>query len=55
MTESTPPFSLYETGFLHEDGLIRELRTYRLVDQILFHTPQSLEYLRFVKAEEARS
>ena len=41
-------FSLYEGGTISKDILIKELKTYRLVDQYLFHTPKSLEYLKFV-------
>ena len=45
-------FSLYEQGLLGKHELITELRTYKLVDQMLFHTERSLECLTFVKAEE---
>lgn len=41
-------FSLYEGGTISRDTLIRELKTYRLVDQYLFHTEASLGYLKFV-------
>lgn len=44
-------FALFEGGFLDKTGLISELRAYRLVDQILFHTAKSLECLDFIKAE----
>ena len=47
-------FALYESGFLDKSGLIRELRTYSLVDQMLFHTKLSLKYLQFIEAEEVR-
>lgn len=42
-------FSLYEGGTISKDILIKELKTYRLVDQFLFHTAKSLEYLKFVR------
>lgn len=42
-------FALFEQGFLQEDALIRELRTYQLVDQVLFHTEKSLSSLCFIK------
>lgn len=42
-------FSLYEQGFLDKDGLMRELRAYKLVDQVLFHTERSLATLRYVR------
>ena len=45
-------FALYESNLLDKEGLIRELRTYELVDQFLFHTEQSLQYLTFIEAKE---
>ena len=45
-------FALYEGGVLSKQELIRELRTYKLVDQYLFHTSQALQYLSFVEAKE---
>ena len=45
-------FALYESNLLDKEGLIRELRTYELVDQYLFHTEQSLQYLTFIEAKE---
>lgn len=47
-------FALYEGGFLNKKELIQELKTYRLVDQLLFHTSKSLTYLNYLKAEEVR-
>jgi len=47
-------FSLYESGFIDRPSLIRELRAYTLVDQMLFHTERALEYLRFIEAKEIR-
>ena len=44
-------FSLYESGIISKDVLIKELKTYRLVDQYLFHTPKALEFLKFVSAK----
>ena len=41
-------FALYEGGSIGKDTLIAELRTYRLVDQYLFHTEQALPYLTFL-------
>ena len=43
--------SLWEEVFLDEDETIRRLKTFKLVDQILFHTDKSLSYLHFQKAE----
>ena len=45
-------FSLYEDGMIDKKGLINELRTYSLADQILFHTQKSLNYLSYIKSEE---
>lgn len=44
-------FSLFEDGFLSRVQLIEELRTYNLVDQVLFHTEQSLETICFFNAK----
>ena len=41
-------FALFESGLIDKQTLIRELKTYTLVDQLLFHTPQALESLSFV-------
>lgn len=45
-------FSLYEQGLLGKQELIAELKTYNLVDQMLFHTENSLDCIIFIKAEE---
>ena len=45
-------FALYEGGLLNKQELIRELKTYLLVDQLLFHTESALSYLIFLEAEE---
>ena len=42
-------FALFEAGLIDKQTLIRELKTYTLVDQLLFHTPQALEALSFVE------
>lgn len=44
-------FALFEGGTISREGLIAELRTYRLVDQFLFHTNKALAYLNFVDAK----
>ena len=41
-------FSLFEGGIISKEILIKELKTYRLVDQYLFHTAKALPYLRFM-------
>ena len=43
-------FALYEGGTISKDVLIHELKTYRLVDQYLFHTDADLAHLRFITA-----
>ena len=45
-------FALYEGGLLSKQNLIAELKTYKLVDQYLFHTPKALEAISFIKATE---
>lgn len=45
-------FALFEGGVLSKEELIRELKTYRLVDQYLFHTEEALQYLTFVDGKE---
>lgn len=47
-------FALYEAGLLSKSTLITELKTYRLVDQFLFHTNEALKAIKFIKAEEIR-
>ena len=49
--------NVYETLTLFEDGIITKaeaivrLKTYKLVDQVLFHTEASLKILHFVDSE----
>lgn len=43
-------FGLYEAGAISLETLIRELKTYNLVDQYLFHTERSLATLCFIGA-----
>ena len=45
-------FALYEGGLLNKQELIKELKTYVLVDQLLFHTSRSLACLKFKEAKE---
>ena len=44
--------NLYEQGFLGKKELLKELRTWKYVDQFCFHTEESLKYLQFKKSEE---
>ncbi len=43
-------FALYEAQLIGKETLISELKTYRLVDQYLFHTERSLEAICFVES-----
>lgn len=45
-------FALFEGGIINKQELIAQLRTYRLVDQYLFHTPQALKAITFIDAKE---
>lgn len=40
-------FALYEGGLMTKQNLIAELKTYKLVDQYLFHSPKSLQAIKF--------
>ncbi len=45
-------FGLYESGAIGIDTLIRELKTYKLVDQYLFHTDKALATLHFIESKK---
>lgn len=47
-------FALYEQGLLGKQELIAELKTYKLIDQMLFHTEKALRTLSFTQAKEVR-
>ena len=47
-------FALYEGGLIDILTLISDLKTYKLVDQYLFHTEQSLKALKFIEAGEIK-
>ncbi len=47
-------FALYEGGLINKQTLISELKTYKLVDQYLFHTEKSLQALTFIEAKEIK-
>ena len=46
--------TLWESGFYDEEQTIRQLKTFKLIDQYLLHTDKALAYLHFLKAEEIR-
>ncbi len=45
-------FNLYESGIITKSELIKRLKTYKLADQILFHTDESLKCLTFIGYKE---
>ena len=45
-------FALYEGGLIDKQTLISELKTYKLIDQYLFHTEKALEFIHFIDVEE---
>ncbi|MBP5541419.1 MAG: DUF3990 domain-containing protein [Bacteroidales bacterium] len=47
-------FNLYESGIISKRELIRRLKTYKLVDQLLFHTERSLETVKYIGYKEVR-
>ena len=47
-------FALYEGGLINKQQLIAELKTYKLVDQYLFHTEEALKALTFIEAKEVK-
>lgn len=47
-------FTLYEAGVFDKQQLIVELKTYELIDQLLFHTPESLKLLTFINSIEIK-
>lgn len=44
-------FTLYEGGIISLPTLIQELKTYKLVDQYLFHTENSLQAIKFIESK----
>lgn len=44
-------FGLYESEAIGVESLIRELKTYKLVDQYLFHTEKALASLNFIESK----
>lgn len=45
-------FTLYEGGIISMPTLIQELKTYKLVDQYLFHSEKSLTAIKFIESIE---
>lgn len=44
-------FALYEQNFIDKEGLLKELKAYKLVDQLLFHTEKSLSTLQYIESK----
>lgn len=45
-------FAVYESGLLSKEQLIVELKTYKLVNQVLLHTDKALSAIKFIEAKE---
>lgn len=45
-------FAFYESGLFDKERLIVELKTYRLVNQILLHTEKALSNIKFIESKE---
>lgn len=45
-------FTLFEGGIISMPTLIQELKTYKLVDQYLFHTERSLKIIKFIESKK---
>lgn len=45
-------FNLYESGIITKADLIRRLKAYKLVDQLLFHTERSLATIKCIGYKE---
>ncbi len=41
----------FENRFMDMESAIRELRTYKLADQISFHTEEAINSLKFIEKE----
>lgn len=47
-------FALYEQGLLNKQELILELKTFTLIDQMVFHTEAGLEFLKLIEVKEVQ-
>ena len=47
-------FTLYEGGIISLQTLIHELKTYKLVDQYLFHTERALNAIKYIESIEVK-
>ena len=44
----------YENGDIDKAAALKNLKTEKLCDQILFHTERSLDYLQYIETEVSR-
>ena len=44
--------TLYEGDIIGKEELIKRLKTYKLVDQYLFHTKDALHFLKYIESRE---
>ena len=47
-------FNLYESGIITKRELIRRIKSYKLVDQLLFHTDRSLATIKYIGCKEVK-
>lgn len=47
-------FALYEARLLDKQDLIHELKSYKLVNQILIHTEKAIPCIKWIEAKEIR-
>ena len=47
-------FTLFEGGIISMPTLIQELKTYKLVDQYLFHTERALVAIKYIESIEVK-
>lgn len=50
-TECMACLNAFENKFMSFDAAIQELRTYKLADQISFHTHMGLQLIKFIASE----
>ncbi len=45
---------LYERNYISKEDTIRALKTYKLVNQISFHTPKAIDTIKYLGTEEVK-
>ena len=43
---------LFESNYISKEETIKALKSYKLINQISFHTNEALKTIRFIRAEE---